>query len=273
MEVIYADSLVLLNAVIDYLLLLSAGKLCALPLRRGRMALGALWGGAYALACAAMGGVLTHPLIKLAAGAVAVFLAFGVKTRPLRAVLAFYGAAAAFAGAVYAAMGLAGLPRETGLLLPVSMRVLVLSFALSYAVIALAFRSVGRRAERVLCTVELEFCGRLVTLRALRDTGNELTDPLTGCGVVIVQSEALRPLLPGAELCAQDVSAALEAANALWPGRFRLVPCAGVTAERALLLCFRPDAVYVDGHRRRDLLAAVSPRVLCPDGEYAAIVK
>ena len=49
MKIIYADSLVLLNAAVDYLLLLSAGKLCALPLRRWRMALGALWGGAYAL--------------------------------------------------------------------------------------------------------------------------------------------------------------------------------------------------------------------------------
>ena len=34
MKIIYADSLVLLNAAVDYLLLLSAGKLCALPLRR-----------------------------------------------------------------------------------------------------------------------------------------------------------------------------------------------------------------------------------------------
>ena len=272
MKVIYADSLVLLNAVIDYLLLLSAGKLCALPLRRGRMALGALWGGAYALACAALGGALAHPLAKLTAGALAVLIAFGCRTRPLRAVLAFYGAAAAFAGAVYAAMSLAGLPRETGLLLPVSPRVLVLSFALSYAVITLAFRSVGRRSERTLCTVELEFEGRLVALRALRDTGNELTDPLTGCGVVIVQAETLRPLLPGAELAARDPAAALEAACALWPGRFRLISCTGVAAGRALLLCFRPDAVYVEGHRRRDLLAAVSPNTLCPDGEYGAIL-
>ena len=97
-------------------------------------------------------------------------------------------------------------------------------------------------------------------------------DELFTASGIIAESEALRPLLPGAELGAQDVSAALEAANALCPGRFRLIPCAGVTAERALLLCFRPDAVYVDGHRRRDLLAAVSPRVLCPDGEYSAIV-
>ena len=45
MKIIYADTLVLLNIAVDYVLLLSAGKLCAAPLRRVRMALGALLGG------------------------------------------------------------------------------------------------------------------------------------------------------------------------------------------------------------------------------------
>ena len=52
MRTVYADTLLLWNAAVDYLLLLAAGKLCALPLRRWRMALGALWGGVYALLCA-----------------------------------------------------------------------------------------------------------------------------------------------------------------------------------------------------------------------------
>ena len=37
MKIIYADTLVLLNIAVDYVLLLSAGKLCAAPLRRVRM--------------------------------------------------------------------------------------------------------------------------------------------------------------------------------------------------------------------------------------------
>ena len=39
MTVIYVDTLFLLNAVIDYLLLLSAARLAGEPLRRGRFAL------------------------------------------------------------------------------------------------------------------------------------------------------------------------------------------------------------------------------------------
>ena len=105
---VYADSLILLNTIVDYILLLSAGKLCALPLRRWRMGLAALLGGGYALAAVLWPAVFALLVTKLLAGAGMVVIAFGLERRTLRAVVAFYGVAAAFAGAVYGAASLAG---------------------------------------------------------------------------------------------------------------------------------------------------------------------
>ena len=48
--VIYLDELFLLNFVVDYLLLLAAGRLSGEILRRGWLALGAAIGAAYAAA-------------------------------------------------------------------------------------------------------------------------------------------------------------------------------------------------------------------------------
>ncbi len=78
MKTIYADTLVLLNAAVDYLLLLCAGKLCALPLRRWRLALGALLGGAYALLAAVYPAFWALWTVKLAVGAAMVVAAYGV---------------------------------------------------------------------------------------------------------------------------------------------------------------------------------------------------
>ena len=50
MTVIYVDTLFLLNALVDYLLLLAAARLAGEPLRRVRFALGAVLGGGYAVA-------------------------------------------------------------------------------------------------------------------------------------------------------------------------------------------------------------------------------
>lgn len=271
METVYADSLVLLNTAVDYLLLLAAGKLCALPLRRGRMALGALWGGAYALLSVLWPQYFALVTVKLFAGALAVVVAFGFDRRTPRALAAFYAVAAAFAGAVYAAASLAGREVGPGLYVPVSLRMLALSFAVCYAAVSLVFRHRGRRAERKVDAVEIAWNGRSVAVAALEDTGNELTDPISGDAVLVAAAEELAPLFddPGF-LFDPDPLAALEASDA--GARFRLLPCGGVAAERALLLCFRPDAVRVEGRERRDLLVAVSPHALSPDGEYQAII-
>ena len=46
MTVVYIDSVFILNAVMDYLLLLAVGRLAGIPLRRRRYILAALAGGA-----------------------------------------------------------------------------------------------------------------------------------------------------------------------------------------------------------------------------------
>ena len=271
MKIIYADTLLCFNMVTDYLLLLSAGRLCALPLRRGRMALGALWGGAYALAAAVHPAFFALWTVKLAAGALAVWIAFGTERRTLRALAAFYGVSAAFGGAVHAAASLRGEPVESGV--PVSLPVLALSFAVCYAGVTLLFRHAGGRTERRLHRAEVTMGGRTAAFSALEDSGNELTDPLSGKAVLIAEPQALSPLFDRPELLTLEPTEALRLLGETESGAaFRLLPCRCAAEEHGLLLCFRPDGLRMDGAAREDLLVAVSRGALSPDGGYAAIL-
>ena len=84
--VIYLDELFLLNFVVDYLLLLAAGRLSGEILRRGWLALGAAIGAAYAAAAVLPGmGFLLHPLCKLGAAVLALLAGYGKSRRLLRA--------------------------------------------------------------------------------------------------------------------------------------------------------------------------------------------
>ena len=66
---VYVDSVFVLNALMDYLLVLSVGRLAGIPLRRGRYLLAGLLGGAYAVAVFLPGlGFLAATPVKLAAG-------------------------------------------------------------------------------------------------------------------------------------------------------------------------------------------------------------
>ena len=88
LTVIYVDTLFLLNAIVDYLLLLCSARLAGERLSRLRFALGALLGGLYAVALFLPGfGFLGRPLCRLSAAVLMVLLAFWRSRRLLRQVL------------------------------------------------------------------------------------------------------------------------------------------------------------------------------------------
>jgi len=274
MDVIYIDSLFLLNLVIDYFIVLATAKVCSLMPRRGRYALSAGAGAGYAVLCALPPlSFLNFAPLKLALGVLLCLIAFGGEKRFFRVTVSFFLVSAAFGGAVFAASLLAGKPVLGGVYLSVSLKVLILSFALAYAVLSIVFRRLNKRAERVLNEIEAEYRGRSAKFRALADTGNELHDPLTGCGVLIAERECALRLLsaPQREILEDGGLSPVEMLVKLGPG-LRLVPYSAVGVERSLLLAFKPDALRVDGEARDDLLIALSPTRLSEAGEYEAVL-
>ncbi len=278
MDVIYVDSLFFLNFIIDYLLLLITARVCSLRLHRWRYLLGALLGAGYALCSVLPGmGFLSSGVMKIALGAAMALVAYGGERRLLMCAVAFMAVSAAFGGAVWGASMLSGSIPTASSPLRVSLRVLLLSFAVCYAAVALVFRNQGKRVERSLTTLTVEMCGRLAVIKALKDNGNELIDPVTGAPVIVASAGAVLPLLPkGAETGLRS-GGALELFESLsrfseLSGRIRLIPFSSVGTPGGLITAFRPDAIVVDGEARYDALIAISATELCPDGQYAAVI-
>ena len=279
MEIVYADRLFGLNLIIDYFLLLCSARVCGVTFRRVRYALAAALGAAWAVGCVLPGLVfLSAAPMKLALGGAMALIAFGGETHLLRCFAVFLCVSAAFGGAVWGASMLAGGPLLSGgAYLPGSGRVLALSFAACYAAVSLVFRRAAKRAERQVQTLTLRFQGRETSLRALRDTGNGLCDPVSGAPVLVAEARELLPLLPagaGEALSAGDCAAALTRLAALpgCAGRFRLIPYSAVGVSGGLLIAFRPDSAALDGRPLPDVLAALSPTSLSETGEYSAVV-
>lgn len=279
---IYIDTLFLLNAVIDYLLLLCSARLAGEPLERLRFGLGALLGGGYAVALFLPGmGFLYHPLCRLAAAVLMVLTAFSRSRRLLRQVLIFFALACGFGGGVLAASLLGGNPLTLGggvFYSAIDVKIVLVSAACCYAVLSLLFRRWGRHSvsRGELTPVTLRLCDREVTLTALRDTGNTLTDPVTGRPVLVAEGERLLPLFPpgqGPERGdARDPAGALERLNQRWPGRFCLLPYRAVGTDRGLLLAVRPDRVELDGEACTGVLVAFSPNPVSDGGSYQVLV-
>ena len=210
MTVIYLDELFLLNFVVDYLLLLAAGRLSGEVLRRGWLALGAAIGAAYAAAAVLPGmGFLLHPLCKLGVAVLALLAGYGKSRRLLRVSLVFFAVSAAFGGGVFALqlLGGRGLTLQNGIFYSaMDLRLILLSAAGCYVLITLLFqrtaRHSGLRRELVPAVLTLE--GRRVALTALVDTGNTLTDPATGRPVMVAEGEKVGALFPDGQAPAPE---------------------------------------------------------------------
>ena len=281
MTVIYVDTLFLLNTMVDYLLLLCAARLAGEPLKRLRFALGAVLGGGYAVAIFLPGlGFLERPACRLAAAVLMVLAAFWGSRRLGRQVLIFFALSCAFAGGVLAIsmLGGQGLSLNRGVIYSgMDLKIVLLSAAGCYAVLSLLLQKAVRHTSFTgeLKAVRLELEDRTVELTALTDTGNTLTDPVTGQGVMVAEGERLLPLFAVSQRPSvqelRDPAGALERLTGAG-GHFRLLPYRAVGVDRGLLLAVRVDRAVVDGEDRGAMVVALSPTPVSDGGGYGALL-
>lgn len=269
MRVVYVDEVFLLNTVVDYFLLLSAGRLTGEALRRGRMALSALLGGLYgALVYLPGWGFLEEPLCKVACAFGMTLVAYGGSRRFLRVSLAFLAVASAFAGAALALQLFAG----GGPVL--DLKTILLSGAVCYALVPLIFRRSFRHGGRELAPAELRLGERRCRITALVDTGNTLTDPHTGRPVMVCEGEKVAELFP-AGTCPtpdelRDPVGAMERRRG--EPRWRLLPYRAVGVDHGLLLAVRTDGAKVGEEDYGPILVALSPTPVSDGGGYCALI-
>lgn len=260
MELIYIDSLFFLSLITDYLLCLASGRICGLRLRRGRYFAAALFGAVYSVAVFLPGlYYLAWPVMKLASGLCMGLIAFGAERRPLMCTLSFLAVSAAFGGALWAVSMACGGDISSGAVM--SVKTLLLSFALCYAALSLIFRCKGGLAQKRRVEVEASFLGRSACFIALVDTGNCLCDPASGAKVMVACPHALEPVfLENTPLLENAGPVELVELSMKLPelsGRIRLIPYSALGSS-GLLAAFRPDKLLVCGQEETDILIAIS---------------
>lgn len=265
MTVIYLDSVLVLNTLMDYVLFLATARLAGIPLCRGRYILAALAGGAYAVAVfLPWGGFLAEPPVKIGAGVLLALIAYGGERKLLRLTLLLFLLSFGMAGCVLALGLLSGerVPMVGGIFYTdVSWGTLITAATVAYLILTVTFRASAKQGiQGYLLPVRVCLDGRTVELTALWDSGNTLLDGETGRPILVVAWDALAYCLPWIK---QPDPLELEIFFRRRPDLSpRLIPYRSVGVDGSLLLSFRSEWVEIGGKRYESLRIALSPGVL-----------
>jgi len=192
--VLYADVLFLIDFSMDFLTLYAAGKLLHLPITPWRLVAAAALGGVFGVAGVVLGitgiwqavgtALLSAAMSAVAFGCPSVS-AFGSST------LAVWGCGALLAGFMTVFSGLFSGEAPGG---GVGDMICGVIFTLLFA-----GRTVRRRMHRGYADVTIPYGENVYTGRALVDTGNLLTDPISALPVILLREREAR-LLAGDEV-------------------------------------------------------------------------
>jgi stage II sporulation protein GA (sporulation sigma-E factor processing peptidase) len=290
MEVaVYADLLFFINAGMDGLCLLLAGKLLHRKVRPWRGVIGAVLGGVYAVAALLLPDVGQAPslLCDLAVCVAMCGIVFGERRRGwikglFSSVGVYFALSMALGGVMTALYHLLNRAGAASLLAGLSEGggdglgswLFLLLVLVGGAVSLWGGRLLGRSRAVRLCTVTVELDGRSVTLQGIVDSGNLLRDPIGGRAVICAEKKALT------ELLSLPLMAVMEGmppqAVSLSPSdakRIRVIPADTATGG-GILYGFFPDRVMLtaeDGGAAREVDAVVAVTSIPTNGVAALI--
>lgn len=197
--VLYADMLVAANALTDYFLLRLCAAVCRRPVRRVRMALAALLGGAASLLILVPASWVPAAGAGIA-GAAMCAVAFGIRSpRALLAQVAcLYGAGAIWSGVWYALWAFVrpdGLYWHGGMVyFSISPPIFVAITVAIYGALTAVRRLLRTRRRPRVVRFHLSGNGRTVCGVGLVDSGNLLTEPVSGLPVIVADRALTEPV-------------------------------------------------------------------------------
>ncbi len=272
--IIYVDVLIIINIYISYGLLLLTCYFRRLAAERLRILLSSLFGGVYSL-------IILVPdisdiwisLSRVPVLVVMVLLAFGFENLKelFRSVFCFFGVNLVFAGAMLVLWLFfcpASMYYNGGVVyFGIDAFELVILTVIAYVIIRVVtlFAGKGER-DCFTYTLKIYYSDKEAVCKALYDSGNSLTDPFSGEGVIIVSTDIIGKIMNCESL--DDFEKGIQGT------KMRLIPLKSVSGT-GLLPSFRADKIDIIGINKkitivRPVIAVSKEKIF--GGEYGALL-
>lgn len=277
--VYYIEDVFAENFLIDFILLFITGRLMKSNLVYKRIIAASFMGGLYAILTLCVGReLLTYFIVKFSVSLLMLMVAFDLKgvLANIRIVLCFYITSLIMVGIITALYYLTG-DRLT-------VNEILLSLFAGYAALHFFFKEIKARIDRnnYMRIVIISVGGLSSTLSGFIDTGNELTEPMTGKPVIIVSIQSLREILSEELYCKilrfyegegcgyEDLLSGDNNSN------LRIIRYDTISSKGGRMVVFTPDNIEIRGNEKSisdvDAVIGVYPNKISQKKDYDALL-
>ena len=281
--VIYIDVLFLVNFFINSALLLISAKILKRTYNPVRLFSGSAAGAVYAVCMFFPKMQFMYSIIaKFIMSLLIVSVSFKHTKLSLyiKTVCMFYFASFTFGGALMAVMYFSGIGSISGTLMNngifyfnLPFGTVIITSLIAYVLISIFCRIYKQGKSTVYKDVCVCIDGKEAHFRALVDTGNMLSEPISNTPVMVVELEKLKKLLPDNFydiLTSDDIPYECSLQD-IGP-RIRLIPFSSLGEENGMLVGFKPDLVKISGKSVTNIIVGVYGRSLSNTCEYDALL-
>ena len=244
LSIVYVDILIVINLTVDYLLLFGTARLAGARFERMKGFFAAIIGAAYSLIIFADVSKTFFAITKLVVSAVMVLIVFGKRKTGefLKLLAVFYICGFLFSGfmmlinsvtqtkAVFVKGGI--------VYFEFSAAETVLSAAAAFIVVEILRRIFMRGEPEGTFFAKIFYGGKAAVLKGFTDTGNNLSEPISGTPAAITSPVSVKNILPEKMFCA------MERKEMSTENRFYLIPCKTVSGT-VLVPAFRPEKLIL----------------------------
>lgn len=277
--VYYVEYIFAENFLIDFILLFITGKLLKKTIIYRRLIISSVLGAVYVILTAYIGReFMTYFIVKFSVSVLMVMIAYDSRgiAANLRTIIAFYITSLLMVGIITA---LYYLDYDK-----LTVNAIVCSIFMGYAALHFFFKEIKAKFEKhnYMRKVEITVNNKSKILRAYIDTGNELTEPMSGKPVIVANMECIKNLL-SKELyeeilicCKNEKNSYENLLNMKSDVNLRIVKYNTISSIGENMICLVPDNIEITDDKnnivKTDAVIGIYPGRISKKDDYDALL-
>ncbi len=283
---VYIDIIFLENLFMNCIILFATATILRIPKKILRLIASSSIGSIYAIISYTSQLIIYSNLfLKIALSIAMIYIAFqptNIKIF-LKELMIFYLTSFTFGGVTFALLYFVkpqNISFENGVLIGVSpIKIILIGGIIGFIIITISFKNIKGKISKkdIVCEIEILLDNEKIKVKAIIDTGNFLTDPISKMPVIIVEKEKLTNVLP--KTIMENTLNFINGENMEMEGylsKLRVIPFKSLGKENGLLVGIKAKGaiIFYQGIEKfiKNVIIGIYEKKLSNNNAYSALI-